>query len=242
MRKMPGVHYPDPAPPADGPALLHPLPDSDDELAMAQQFVRKAFDPPLPDTFAHWLIELHKMVRDGYPPQYAVVIPPAIRQQGYTFQRATVSGSIMRLDDALALFGRDDLLPPTPPEPVTAEPGQELHPHEGTVALAAALVARGIRTTVQVHNRDGGCTLRLDDAQAAQLADFLVPVEGSEEDRLGHALELLDHFVHSPRPTPCQYDHHGQCQEHHDTLDGYRSAQHEGHELLVAMGVREGTS
>lgn len=225
MRTMPGAHYPD-----ELPAVGQPVPDADpaDERTMALRFVRSQFDPPLPDAFADWLIALHAMVRDGYPAQYAAVIPPAIRELGFTFEHSQ-GGRLMRLDDALRLFGRHDLLDDAPALP---------EPMQGFTALAAALAAHGVRSTLTLRRNARRATLDLDGEQAQTLADLLIPAEGSTEDDLAIALELLNHFTDDPRPTPCSLDHHGHCQEHHDDLDDGRFAQHEAYALLVRRGVR----
>ena len=227
-RRMPGVVYPDPAP---APSAPPPQADANDERSMALRFVRTAFDPPLPDPFADWLITLHRTLRDGGRSDTTVPIPPEIRDLGYTFARTTGQGTALSLREALRLFGRHDLL---------MDEEEALHELSGTVALAAALAAYSIRSTVTTRRSEGGCSLFLRDAQAQELADLLIPAENSDADELGQALELLNHFVHDPRPTPCVYDHGGHCQEHHDTLDDRRSAQHEGHALLVKHGLREG--
>lgn len=226
-RRLHGVVYPDPTPPPDGPAYT-PQPDPHDELAMARHHVRTAFDPPLPDAFAHWLIQLHALVRDGAPGDYLAAVPADVRELGYTFVHAFQQGDLLRirLDDALRAFNRHDLLTTTSQD------------DDGFPALAAALVAHGIRTTTTIHHSEHAATVRLTGAQAKQLADTLIPAEGSVEDDLALALELLDHFVHGPRPTPCWFDHHGHCQEHHDDLGHGRFAQHEGYALLVRRGVR----
>lgn len=227
MRKMPGAHYPD-----DLPAPGRPVPDPQpgDERTMALRYVRTAFDPPLPDPFADWLITLHAWVREGRRAEATVMIPPEITDLGFTFLDAVAGGRGMSLVNALRLFGREDLV----------EPGPGEHGHRGVVALVAALTAYGIHTTTTVHRTDGGCTVRLSDEQAQHLADRLIPVEGTTADELGKALELLDQFVHRPKPTPCDLDHHGYCQEHHDDFaDASRFAQHEGYDLLVRHGVRE---
>ena len=229
MRKMPGAHYPD-----ELPAVGHPAPTADpgDERAMALRFIRTAFDPPLPDPFADWLLVLHSWVKEGHRPDATVVIPQAITDLGFTFLNTVAGGKGMALVDALRLFHREDLV----------EPGPADHGHRGVTALAAALMAYGIRTTTTLHRNDGGCTVRLTDAQAQHLADQLIPVEGTTADELGKALELLDRFIDRPKPTPCHFDHHGHCQEHHDDFaDQTRFAQHEGYALLVRHNVRTDT-
>lgn len=227
QRRLYGVVYPEPAPPPDGPPQRPENPG--DELAMARHHVRAGFDPPLPDAFADWLIQLHHLVRDGAAGDYLVAVPQQVRELGYTFVHAFEQGDLlhMRLDDALRAFNRHDLL--------TMESMND----DGFPALAAALVAHGIRTTTRIHHAEHAATVRLTGAQAQQLADALIPVEGSVEDDLALALELLDHFVDDPRPTPCWFDHHGHCQEHHDDLGGGRFAQHEAYALLVRRGVRQ---
>lgn len=235
MRRMPGVHYPDPTPAPGGPA---PEPEPHDEHTMALRFVRTAFDPPLPDPFADWIMHLHFLVREGTSADKLVLIPRPVQELGYTFDRFVIlSGEpALRLDDSLRVFGRDDLLDTGPAH--TAR-----HAHEGCTSLVAALVAHGIRTTTTLHHQAGGCTVRLSDEQAQTLADRLLPKEGSVEDDLALALELLNEFVDSPRPTPCVLDHHGHCQEHHDDFaDESRFAQHEGHALLVRHNVRTDAS
>lgn len=231
QRRMPGVIYPDPA-----PQPTEPLgePDPTDERSMALHFVRTAFDPPLPDPFADWLMLLFTLVRDGGHAELPVPIPQEIRDLGYTFARTTGQGTCLPLREALRLFGRHDVL-----EEQGAGP---LHELEGCIALSAALAAYSIRSTVTVRRNEKGCVLALSDAQAQELADLIIPAEHSDADELGLALELLNHFIHKPAPTPCAFDHQGHCQEHHDTLDDQRSAQHEGHALLVRHGLREQTS
>lgn len=226
-RRLHGVVYPDPNPSPDG-LPYNPHPDSCDELAMARHHVRTAFDPPLPDAFAHWLIHLHGLLRNGANGDYPVVVPEAIRELGYTFTHACPEGDLLliRLDDALRAFNRHDLLP--------EEPTEEAFP-----ALAAALVAHDIRTTTTIHHTEHAATVRLGASQAMKLADALIPEEGGAEDDLALALELLDHYVDDPHPTPCWHDHDGSCQEHHDTLHDGRCAQAEGHTLLVRRGVRQ---
>ena len=230
MRKMPGAHYPDELPTEGRSApTAHPA----DERAMVLHYVRTAFDPPLPDAFADWLIVLHSWVREGHRPDATVVIPQEITSLGFTFVNSVAGGQGMALVDALRLFGREDLI----------EPGPQQHGHVGVTALATALMVCGIRTTTTLHRTDGGCTVRLTDSQAQHLADRLIPVEGTTADELDKALELLDQFVHRPKPTPCHFDHHGHCQEHHDDFDNQtRFAQHEGYEMLVRYRVREDQS
>lgn len=231
MRTMPGAHYPDPPPLPDGPT---PEASPDDERAMALRFVRTAFDPPLPDPFADWLIVLHTWVRAGRRADATVVIPQAIADMGYRFQHTVAGGRGMPLAQALRLFGRDDLLW-TDDSPEAASPLDE----QGAVKLAASLAVLSIHSTVNMRGTTGMCTLTLTDEQAGRLSDFLIPPDASQADHLGHALELLDHFVDTPRPTPCQYDHHGQCEVHHDILDNGRSAQHDGYDLLLTHRVRQ---
>lgn len=229
QRRMPGVVYPDPAPQPSGPP---PDADANDERSMALRFVRTAFDPPLPDEFADWLIDLYRLVRDGHDGDTTVPIPEAIRDLGYTFARTSALGTGLSLRDALRLYGRHDVLHAEEP----------LHDLSGCVALAAALAAYQIHSTVTVQRAAGGATLFVRDQQAQELADLLVPGEHTDADQLGHALELLDRFVDKPRPTPCSFDHHGHCQEHHDDFaDGTRFAQHEAYALLVRHGLREDT-
>lgn len=231
QRRMPGVVYPDPLPAPSGPP---PVADSSDEHSMALRFVRTAFDPPLPDPFADWIITLHRTLRDGGGADTVVTIPQAITDLGFTFEHGMHPAdysTTMLLRDALRLFGREDLLH-------DAHPGR--HGHEGSTALAAALAAYAVRSQVTVRRNAGGCVLLLTDDQAQHLADLLIPVEGSPEDDLAIALELLEEFVHGPRPTPCELDHHGHCQEHHDDFAGQtRFAQQEGHALLVKHNVRQ---
>lgn len=227
-RRMPGVVYPDPAPAPSGPP---PEGDANDERTMALRFVRTAFDPPLPDEFADWLIVLYRTLRDGASADTPVPIPQEIRDMGFTFARTLSRGTALALREALRLFGRHDLV---------VDEAEPLHELDGCVALSAALTVYGIRATVTVRRNEGGCSVFLPNAHAKELADLLIPAENSDADELGLALGLLNHFVHSPRPTPCAYDHGGHCQEHHDTLPGQRSAQHEGYELLVKHGLRGG--
>lgn len=245
MSRLHGVVYPDPAPPAGGPT---PEAAPDDENAMALRFVREGFTPPLPDCFAHWYRALLEAVREGYYADTLVSVPQEITDLGYTFDRAMNAADntlAITLADALAAFGRAELLWPAHHGGHLDEdqrPGVVRSPTEGFTSLAAALMARGIRATVHIHRSSGTCTLRLGGGQALQVADLLIPAEGSLEDELGIALELLDEFVDSPRPTPCDLDHHGHCQEHHDDFaDETRFAQHEGYAFLVRHNVREGT-
>lgn len=230
MRRLYGVAYPDPLPDPAGPA---PEADPGDERAMALRFVRTSFTPPLPDAFADWYTHLLTQVRDGKPASTPVVIPLDIRALGYTFARALGEGTHLRLDDALYAFGRVHLAGSiASPDPVESST-------HGVISLAAALMARGIRTTTTLHRLSGGCTVQLTDDQAAQLADMIIPAEGSMEDELAQALELLDRLVEKPRPGPCSPDHHGYCQEHYDDMGGGRFAQQEGHALLVRHRVRQ---
>lgn len=228
--RMPGVVYPDRVPVPDGPP-----PDADpaDERAMALRFVRTAFDPPLPDPFADWLLELHRVLRDGGHAETLVTVPEGIIALGYAFEHATPApyGVLhMTLVDALRLFGRDDL--------VWDAPGAAEQSLDGATALATALLVYGIRTTTTLH-RAGGCTVQLTDAQAQRLADVLIPVEGSPEDHLAEALGLVDAFTDKPRPLPCAVDHHGHCQEHHRETANDHCAQPLAYALLVRHGVRE---
>lgn len=241
MRRLHGVVYPTPAPPADGPSY-DPPPDPDDELALARNYVRTRFDPPLPDTFADWLITLHRHLRDGLHPDARVPVPTGITDAGFTFTDALTGGEFapgqasLTLAQALRVFARDDLLFRDEP---ADRPGAVRPPRGGVTTLVAALMARGIRTTTTLHRNESSCTVALTDEQAGDLAALLLPDEGSTEDDLAIALELLDHFVHKPHPTACALDHHGHCQEHHDDMGDGRFAQHEAYDLLVRRNIRE---
>jgi hypothetical protein len=225
MRRLHGVVYPDPPPASGGPA---PDADSRDERAMALRFVRTAFDPPLPDPFADWIITLHRLLRDGAHPEQTVVIPDAITALGYSFMDSVADGRGIPFRDALRMFGREDLLEP--------EPGR--HPHQGVTALAAALVARGIRTTTTLHRQAGGCTVRLTDDHAQQLADILIPQEGTLADELAQALGFLD-AVTQDRDLTCALDHHGRCQEHSASPVDGKCGEPQAHAFLIRHSVRE---
>lgn len=232
-RRMPGVVYPDPVPTPGGPP---PEADPNDERTMALRFVRTAFDPPLPDPFADWLMHLHFLVREGSSADKLVLIPRAVQALEYTFDHTVLlyGEPALRLDDSLHLFGRHDLLEDAPALP---------DPLKGFTSLAAALVVHQVRATLTLRRNEQRGTLDLDGQQAQILADALIPAEGSLEDEFGLALELLNRFVDGPKPTPCSFDHHGHCQEHHDDFaDQTRFAQQEGYALLVRHGLREETS
>lgn len=238
MRRLHGVVYPTPAPPAGGEP---PEAAPDDESAMALRFVRQGFDPPLPDVFARWYTELLEAVREGYHADTVVAVPREITDLGYTFDRAHYAedGRLsMDLADALRVFGRDDLLRAEHDGSDGQRPGVVRASTHGATALAAALVAYGIRTTLTIHRHTGLRTLQLTDDQALQLAERLTPVEGSVEDELAIALGLLDCVTQNDDLT-CATDHHGRCQEHSASEYEGKCAEPQAHAFLVRHSVRE---
>lgn len=238
MRRLHGVVYPDTAPPA---GQQPPEAAPDDEMAMALRYVRQGFDPPLPDAFAHWYNELLEAVCNGYRADTLITVPQEVTDLGYTFERAMHAADdslTMDLADALRVFGRDDLLAEEHDSSDGRKPGVVRASTHGFTALAAALAAFGIPASVRIHHHTGTCTLQLGEDEAAQLAERLVPAEGSLEDELGIALGLLD-AVTQDRDLTCSTDHHGRCQEHSAQEYEGTCAEPQAHAFLVRHNVRE---
>lgn len=236
-RKLHGVVYPDPAPAPRAHGR-----EQDEELAIARRYVREGFDPPLPDIFGDWYMHLHSYVRDGYKADTMITIPGFIIDLGFTFDRAERMEDntwALTLSEALRVFGREDLLLD---EIYSAkQAGVEISSMEGAVSLAAALAARGLPSSVNMRRMTGVCVLQLTDVSAQRLADLILPAEGSVEDQLAEALELLDALTDTPPLGACATDfgdHGGPCQVHHQMVDG-QCAHATAQALLVRSGVRE---
>lgn len=238
MRRLHGVVYPDPAPPAGGEP---PEAAPDDEAAMALRFVRQGFDPPLPDVFARWYTDVLDAVCQGYRADALVGVPQEITDLGYTFHRATTAPDgrlAMDLSEALRVFGRDDLLREDHDGSDGKRRGVVRPSTSGVIALAAALVARGIHAVVRMHHHTGTCTVQLSNGEAEQLAEQLTPLEGSLEDELAIALGLLDAVTQDDDLT-CSTDHHGRCQEHSAQVYEGACAEPQAHAFLVRHNVRQ---
>lgn len=238
-RRLHGVSYPSiPTPVRDA----EDTGDVSDELTAARVFVRTAFTPPLPESFAHWYVHLRQLTRSGADPETMVAIPRTILDQGYRFIHTTPSGHIT-LRTALRAFNQTHLLhPPSPTVPDTTS-GADADPSAagGRVELAAVFAALGIHAEFLPHPSTDGCTIRMHADQAAALVSHLLPPEGSPEGELTIALGLLEELT-DPAPGGhldlCALDHRGDCQMHSSGTYEGACAMPQAHAFLVRHGVR----